>query len=125
MVCKLTCIKKNKKKLVFCSGNNNNEEGSVSNNDDVEDDNDIEMTDNIAQDDKDDDEFEAVSKLDLEIQFLIKLIFSKEIQENTMNEFELDIKKCPLGKLTNRQINRGYKILDLINNNIIMNRQSR
>jgi len=51
------------------------------------------------------------SKLPLEVQSLIKMIFDVESMKKTMAEFEIDLNKMPLGKLSRKQIEKGYEIL--------------
>ncbi|XP_031566693.1 poly [ADP-ribose] polymerase 1-like [Actinia tenebrosa] len=51
------------------------------------------------------------SKLHLRVQELIKMIFDVESMKKAMVEFEIDLKKMPLGKLTRRQIERAYTTL--------------
>jgi len=45
------------------------------------------------------------------IQELIKMIFDVESMKKTLVEFEIDLKKMPLGKLTKRQIESAYAVL--------------
>ncbi len=62
------------------------------------------------------------SKLDPRIRKLIELISNINIINYTMKEFNIDVKKMPLGKISKEQIEQGYEILkkiaDLINQNI-------
>lgn len=51
------------------------------------------------------------SKLDKSIQNLIRLIFDVDSMKKTMLEFEIDLKKMPLGKLSKKQIESAYKVL--------------
>ncbi|XP_046355890.2 poly [ADP-ribose] polymerase 1-like [Haliotis rufescens] len=51
------------------------------------------------------------SKLPKEVQDLICLIFDVESMKKAMMEFEIDLKKMPLGKLSKRQIESAYKVL--------------
>jgi len=53
----------------------------------------------------------AQSKLDDRVQELVKLIFDLKMMERAMKEMEFDIEKSPLGKLTKKQILKGYEIL--------------
>lgn len=61
------------------------------------------------------------SKLDTRVQNLIKLIFDINAMKKVMLEFELDMEKMPLGKLSQRQIKSAYGVLtelsDLITKN--------
>uniref|UniRef100_A0A672QQN9 Poly [ADP-ribose] polymerase n=1 Tax=Sinocyclocheilus grahami TaxID=75366 RepID=A0A672QQN9_SINGR len=51
------------------------------------------------------------SKLDKPIQDLIRLIFDVESMKKAMVEFEIDLQKMPLGKLSKRQIQSAYSLL--------------
>ncbi|PIK37446.1 putative poly [Apostichopus japonicus] len=51
------------------------------------------------------------SKLAKPIQELIKLIFDIEQLKKTMMEFEIDMEKMPLGKLSKKQIEKAYSVL--------------
>ncbi|UYV80414.1 PARP1 [Cordylochernes scorpioides] len=51
------------------------------------------------------------SKLELAVQNLICLIFDVETMKKAMLEFEIDLKKMPLGKLSKKQIEAAYKVL--------------
>ena len=51
------------------------------------------------------------SKLDKPIKELISLIFDIESMKKAMVEFEIDLTKMPLGKLSRKQIENAYKIL--------------
>ena len=63
---------------------------------------------------------DSKSKLDKAIQELITLIFDIERMKSAMVEFEIDLTKMPLGKLSKNQIETAYKILtevqDMIKN---------
>ncbi|XP_063300132.1 poly [ADP-ribose] polymerase 1 [Pelobates fuscus] len=52
------------------------------------------------------------SKLPPPVQDLIKLIFDLESMKKAMVEFEIDLQKMPLGKLSKRQIQSAYSILN-------------
>jgi poly [ADP-ribose] polymerase len=54
------------------------------------------------------------SKLDPRVQDVIKLITDVSTMEATFKEFEIDIDRMPLGKLSKNQIHKGYKILKKI-----------
>eukprot|EP00698_Gefionella_okellyi_P015443 TRINITY_DN4356_c0_g4_i1.p1 TRINITY_DN4356_c0_g4~~TRINITY_DN4356_c0_g4_i1.p1 ORF type:complete len:688 (+),score=193.99 TRINITY_DN4356_c0_g4_i1:102-2165(+) len=54
------------------------------------------------------------SRLPKRVQDLIKLIADIRMMENTMKEFEIDMKKMPLGKISKTQITKGYEILKKI-----------
>ncbi|XP_034018181.1 poly [ADP-ribose] polymerase 1 isoform X2 [Thalassophryne amazonica] len=51
------------------------------------------------------------SKLAKPVQGLIKMIFDVESMKKAMVEFEIDLQKMPLGKLSKRQIQSAYTIL--------------
>lgn len=51
------------------------------------------------------------SKLPTPTQNLIKLLFDIESMKKTMLEFDLDMEKMPLGKLSQKQIHSAYKVL--------------
>uniref|UniRef100_A0A8D0GPP2 Poly [ADP-ribose] polymerase n=1 Tax=Sphenodon punctatus TaxID=8508 RepID=A0A8D0GPP2_SPHPU len=52
------------------------------------------------------------SKLPKAVQDLIKMIFDVESMKKAMVEFEIDLQKMPLGKLSKRQIQSAYSILN-------------
>ncbi|KAJ9595723.1 hypothetical protein L9F63_013086 [Diploptera punctata] len=45
------------------------------------------------------------------VQKLVQLIFDVEIMKKVMMEFELDLQKMPLGKLSKKQIQQAYEVL--------------
>ncbi|ESN96355.1 hypothetical protein HELRODRAFT_95414 [Helobdella robusta] len=51
------------------------------------------------------------SKLAPEVQDLVRLIFDVENMKKTMLEFEIDLRKMPLGKLSMKQIESAYSVL--------------
>uniref|UniRef100_A0A8D0RK66 Poly [ADP-ribose] polymerase n=1 Tax=Sus scrofa TaxID=9823 RepID=A0A8D0RK66_PIG len=51
------------------------------------------------------------SKLPKSVQELIKMIFDVESMKKAMVEYEIDLQKMPLGKLSKRQIQAAYAIL--------------
>lgn len=53
----------------------------------------------------------STSKLAKPVQDLVRLIFDVESMKKAMLEFEIDLKKMPLGKLSKRQIESAYLIL--------------
>ncbi|KAL5288318.1 PARP1 family protein [Megaselia abdita] len=55
------------------------------------------------------------SKLPTPTQDLIKLLFDIESMKKTMLEFDLDMEKMPLGKLSQKQIQSAYKVLSEVN----------
>ncbi|XP_030051590.1 poly [ADP-ribose] polymerase 1 isoform X2 [Microcaecilia unicolor] len=56
----------------------------------------------------------AKSKLPKPVQELITLIFDVESMKKAMVEFEIDLQKMPLGKLSKRQIQSAYSILSKV-----------
>ena len=54
---------------------------------------------------------ESKSKLDKAVQELVSLIFDIETMKKALVEFEIDLTKMPLGKLSKKQIQSAYKIL--------------
>ncbi|XP_033221559.1 poly [ADP-ribose] polymerase [Belonocnema kinseyi] len=65
-------------------------------------------------DEADDDkifESEVPSKLKKPVQDLIKLIFDVSAMKQVMKEFEIDIDKMPLGKLSRKQIEKAFAVL--------------
>eukprot|EP00117_Sycon_ciliatum_P025830 scpid32102/ scgid21352/ Poly [ADP-ribose] polymerase 1; NAD(+) ADP-ribosyltransferase 1; Poly[ADP-ribose] synthase 1 len=52
------------------------------------------------------------SKLARPIQELVEMLFDIEKMESALIEFEIDMKKMPLGKLSRRQIENAYKVLN-------------
>ncbi|KAF8773149.1 Poly [ADP-ribose] polymerase 1 like protein [Argiope bruennichi] len=51
------------------------------------------------------------SRLSKPVQELVCLIFDEDVLMNTMIEFEIDLKKMPLGKISEKQIAMAYGIL--------------
>ncbi|XP_063601793.1 poly [ADP-ribose] polymerase 1-like [Penaeus indicus] len=51
------------------------------------------------------------SKLPKEVQELVALIFDVDTMKSALVEFEIDVKKMPLGKLSKKQIESAYKVL--------------
>lgn len=51
------------------------------------------------------------SKLPQPVQDIIKLMFDIDTMKRTMLEFDLDMEKMPLGKLSQKQIQSAYKVL--------------
>ncbi|CAF1074068.1 unnamed protein product [Rotaria sp. Silwood1] len=54
----------------------------------------------------------AASKLDSATQSLIKLIFDKDMFQEALKTYDIDVKKMPLGKLSKSQIAKGFEILE-------------
>lgn len=57
---------------------------------------------------------QKVSKCSLDpvTQELVKLIFDNDMFRETMQRFDIDVKKMPLGKLSKTQIAKGFEILE-------------
>nr|VZH97926.1 unnamed protein product [Spirometra erinaceieuropaei] len=51
------------------------------------------------------------SKLEVRIQALMRFLFDEVSMQNALREFEIDIRKMPLGKLSKNQIQEAYGIL--------------
>ncbi|XP_014252361.1 poly [ADP-ribose] polymerase [Cimex lectularius] len=51
------------------------------------------------------------SKLPKPVQDLVAMLFDVEIMKKVMMEFELDLEKMPLGKLSRKQIQKAYAVL--------------
>ncbi|KAL7079628.1 hypothetical protein ACQ4LE_001093 [Meloidogyne hapla] len=51
------------------------------------------------------------SKLPREIKELISMVFDVKAMQNTMMEFEIDLEKMPLGRLSKNHILKAYKVL--------------
>ncbi|XP_034111953.2 poly [ADP-ribose] polymerase [Drosophila nasuta] len=54
------------------------------------------------------------SKLDIALQNLIKLIFDVDSMKKTMVEFHIDMEKMPLGKLSLKQLQSAYNVINEI-----------
>lgn len=61
------------------------------------------------------------SKLDTRVQDLVKLIFDINAMKKVMLEFELDMEKMPLGKLSQKQIKLAYGILNELSDLVTKN----
>lgn len=80
-----------------------------------EDGDDEEMKEALKQlDDQDDSVVHKVAKsrLDSRTGALIKLIFDHDMFKQAMVKFDLDVKKMPLGKLNQAQVDKGYAVLE-------------
>ncbi|XP_076816431.1 poly [ADP-ribose] polymerase 1-like isoform X2 [Clavelina lepadiformis] len=53
----------------------------------------------------------ASSKLAASVQEIVKMIFDLESMKKAMMEFEIDLNKMPLGKLSKRQMQTAYSVL--------------
>ena len=58
------------------------------------------------------------SKLPSQVQDLMKLIFDVKAMKKSLVEFELDLEKMPLGKLSHDQLKKAYGILTRLLENI-------
>ncbi|XP_030371333.1 poly [ADP-ribose] polymerase [Scaptodrosophila lebanonensis] len=56
-------------------------------------------------------ETQVLSKLEPPVQSLIKLMFDIDNMKRTMKEFQIDMEKMPLGKLSLKQIQNAYTVL--------------
>ncbi len=54
------------------------------------------------------------SKLAKETQELISMIFDKDMFNNALKTYDIDVKKMPLGKLSKNQIAKGFEVLEEI-----------
>ena len=50
------------------------------------------------------------SKLDIQTQDLISLIFDQDMFDNALKKYDIDVKKMPLGKLSKTQIAKGFEV---------------
>ena len=55
------------------------------------------------------------SRLPESVQKLMMLISNKDMMDRSMREFDINPKKCPLGKLSARQVKKGFEIIREIN----------
>jgi hypothetical protein len=62
--------------------------------------------------------FVSKSSLAKPIQSLIQLIFDIETMKQQMKEFEIDLNKMPLGKISSKQIKMAFSILNDLYNHI-------
>eukprot|EP00826_Nyctotherus_ovalis_P013167 TRINITY_DN13519_c0_g1_i9.p1 TRINITY_DN13519_c0_g1~~TRINITY_DN13519_c0_g1_i9.p1 ORF type:complete len:576 (-),score=216.42 TRINITY_DN13519_c0_g1_i9:173-1900(-) len=60
------------------------------------------------------DEKQVASKLDHDVEDLVKLIFNMKLMQKQMVEIGYDARKMPLGKLSKDTIKRGYEVLKQI-----------
>ena len=54
------------------------------------------------------------SKLDKETELLVNMLFDKDVYSDAMKQFDIDVKKMPLGQLSSAQVQRGVDVLDEI-----------
>ena len=64
----------------------------------------------------------APCSLDGPTKDLVELIFNKDMFKSAMTSFNIDVKKMPLGALSQAQINRGYDALLAVENAVKTNR---
>lgn len=64
----------------------------------------------------------APSKLDTNVQDFITLIFNKKLMEASVVKNGYDVKKMPLGELSKETVEKGYKLLQAIEN--VLNKKS-
>lgn len=57
---------------------------------------------------------EFPSKLPKETEELVELLFEKDVYTNAMKEFDIDIRRMPLGNLSKGQIEKGVAVLEEI-----------
>lgn len=57
---------------------------------------------------------EKKSKLDPKVESLVEFLFNENTILDTMKEMEIDIGKLPLGKISRKQIESGYEVLEEI-----------
>lgn len=57
-------------------------------------------------------EANSKSKLPMAVQEFVCLIFDVDVMEQQLKDFEIDLKKMPLGKISRDQISKAYKILN-------------
>ena len=50
------------------------------------------------------------SKLDIQTQDLISLIFDQDMFDSALKKYDIDVKKMPLGKLSKTQIAKGFEV---------------
>jgi hypothetical protein len=53
----------------------------------------------------------SASKLDGRTRALVELMFDVTMFENAMAAFDIDVKKMPLGNLSQSQVKKGYDVL--------------
>ncbi|XP_076286203.1 poly-(ADP-ribose) polymerase [Lasioglossum baleicum] len=63
------------------------------------------------------------SELEKPVQDLIRMLFDEQNMKKVMAEFEIDVEKMPLGKITKKQIQKAYSVLtnmqDLLKNETV------
>lgn len=56
------------------------------------------------------------SKLPVKVQNLIRLLFDEKLMNQMMIDFDLDVEKMPLGKISEKQIQEAVEVLNTISN---------
>lgn len=69
-------------------------------------------------------ESEITSNLKKPVQELIRLIFNVDIMKKVMAEYEIDLDKMPLGKLSKQQLQKAYSVLTELQALIIKEKSS-
>lgn len=87
----------------------------------IEIDNDVEVDEDLKMPAVPDVEY-LPSKLDVETKDLIEVLFSKDMRNEALTSFNLDLKKLPLGVPSQQQIQHGVTILDEIKDKLNGNR---
>ena len=64
------------------------------------------------------------SKLDPKTKELIEVLFSKDMRDNALTSFNLDLKRLPLGVPSQQQVQNGVSVLNKIENKLIGGRVS-
>ncbi|BFZ09137.1 hypothetical protein BsWGS_12176 [Bradybaena similaris] len=70
------------------------------------------------------DKKEAACTLDETTQNLMKLIFDNDMFKATLQKFDIDVKKMPLGKLSKTQIAKGFEALEELEEAVKKNNKS-
>jgi len=77
----------------------------------------IERVDEDSESESVSEEIDDNIKIDPRIIKLLELITNQTYMKNTLTQLEIDTEKMPLGKISQTQIDKGYEILNQINNN--------
>ena len=90
----------------------------------LQSDDDMKLSQNEDDNDNDDETQEIIpSELNSSLVRILKLIFSKQLQQDTAKEFDYDL-NSPLGQLRASQINKGYGVLCKINDILVTQRNN-
>ncbi len=68
--------------------------------------------------DSQNDDIDDIVELDNRIMNFLKLISNSTYMKNTLIQLEIDIDKMPLGKISQKQIDNAYEIINQINQNL-------